>query len=479
MPERHTLTPAALVALCGAYILSGLALVSIQTAAFFNNTAGGIGLTDSLWFIVPIGATPAIAVAIRRQPAWRATSAAHVVMLTGALSVVVDGNRFFTQISLAVVTIGQQVVGAALLVVAWRAKPRGTAVLAAAFILPRVLNEAVFLELFESRRLFERTPLIMLGSCLLLVGLLVSKAVQAGESGRPASDESSLDRSTIFATTIALAAGATISVQPDPFSGGTATGLALLAILIGFVVLGVTKQNRKTAEPEVHVDAGLLVFAAVVAALITWIEFGSLFFARGPTLAGTNIALTFDNWFQWQRALLLLLVLSTVPIVTFFGRRHRRQLSVGALFIAAAGLVWTFAVLADRELSLTESVLFTLLIEWGELIVLGGAVAFALRRPDGASIEAGLIIFLAALPLLETLARQIPFELIGYDLLNSGFEHTDDLRLFTVASSVGLIWMAAWWAFRDHRSGLGSSGPDDRADIEQDAPSVIHSEPQL
>jgi len=311
--------------------------------------------------------------------------------------------------------------------------------------------------------------LIVIALVLLFVGLATVVVVRLGESGGATSEERRLETNVIVGGTLLLAGLTTIAVQLGPDSWGTfSTGLALLACLAGFVIMGITQQNRTATAPAVHLDRALLIFVGAVAGLTTWIEFGPQFLFAGSTNAIDNIVLGFENRQGWVRAVSSLLIVTVIPVVAGFARTRRRALSVGVLAVAGSGLVWVLFVLDDLELGLIDFVLINLLIDWGGAIVLGGSIAFALRRIDKASIEMGLVFFLAGLPLLTVFAQQVPYDVIGDDLISNGFEDTGDVRLFTLTTVIGLVWIAAWWALR----------PSPPSDIEHDGLCAVDSELQ-
>ncbi len=436
-----------------AYLVSSVASATATTAQIFTETRDTFSPITSLSFIITMGSTALIALAIRRQPVWIAVFAAHVAMIIGAATVLFDAGLIPNQLSLSLVLIGEQVVAAALLVVAWRARSTVTALLAGVFVLSRVLDDLVLIELLSRTGLAGLTPLIVVTLVLLCVGVAAAEVIRIGESGQAAAEERSLDKSVLIGGTLAVTGLATLAAQvgPDRFSDGS-TGPALLACIAGFVIMGATHQNRKTTAPTVHIEPALLVMCGGVTALTTWVEFGPRFLFAGSTNAiANNIAVGFENDVGWSRFVSLVLLLTTVPIVMLVAQSGRRSLSAGAAAVAASGLIWVFFVLDDLELGLVNFVLIEALTDWGAVIVLGGTIAFALRSTEGASIEAGIVVLLAGLPLLESLARQLPCDIVGDDLISSGFEHIGDVRLFTLVTVIGLVWIAFWWALRPNK----------------------------
>lgn len=452
MNNKQRLSKSALFALCLAYLASGVAAAAASTAAvLFTDNQDDFSVANSLPFIIAVGSTPLIAFVIRRRPAWISLAVAHAIMLTGAASLLIDGNRATTIISSSLLSVGYQIIAATLLIVAWRARSRATGVLAGVYVLPRVLNNAVGELLVEV--LAGRTRLLIIALSLLLIGLAAVWVVRGGETGGTPTQERSLETTTILATSVSVVGFAVLASLPGPYESGPSLILALLALLAGFVIIGATHQNRKTQAPAMHLNWPVIVFCALALGLATWASFGSQFF--------WGVTVDFDNLLGWGRAKSSVLVLSTIPLVTFFSGRSRRLLSVGALAVAAAGLLWVFFVLADLELGVIDYLAFTLLAEWGVLIVLGGSITFVLDRVDEASVEAGIVIVLAVLVLIEHLMRNVPYRLIGDDLIRNVFADTGPLELFTVASAFGLIWIAAWLAFRPDSRSTDPTSVDD------------------
>lgn len=452
--NQQRLANGALFALCLAYLTSGIASgTSDFAAAFFPTYRRDFSVIGSFPFIIAVGLTPFIAFIIRRRPAWFSLVVAHSAMLIGAASLLIGGNRFATTVSLSLLSVGHQVVAATLLIVAWRARSSVTAVLAGVFVLPRVLNNAVVGELWQLEALASRTRLLTVALFLLLIGLAAVWVTRGGETGGTPTQERSLGTTTILATSVSLVGFAIFASLLGSFESGPSLILALLAPLAGFVILGATHQNRKTQAPAMHLNWPVIAFCALALGLGTCVSYGSRNFGTGQ--------LAWSNPLAWVRAMEVVLVLTAIPLVIFIAGRSQRLLSAGALTIAAAGLWWAFFVLGSLEIGLIEYLLSFLLVEWGGLIVLGGAITFALDRVDEASVEAGIVIFLAVLVLVESLMRNVPYRLIGDDLIQSNFEDTDALELFTVASAFGLIWIAAWLAFRPGSRPTDSTIVDD------------------
>lgn len=459
MDKRQAPSIEALIALSGAYLLSSIAERVAGSAVIFIPDPKSFASTSALWFTLTIAVAPLVAFVVRRQPAWLTVAVSQLVMALGISALFLTGDRYATQLAQGLVSIGHLAVSATLLVVAWRAPSHVTAALAGVFVLPRILSDAVLIELLRRESMVGLTPLLVTALCLTAVGAGAAVVVRFGESGGVADSECSLDRSMILGATLALIGAATFAAQPEPYGTGAATGFALLALTAGLVVIGVTKQNRTTEAPAIHIDTSLLVMCGVVATLSIWTRFGFRFFGTASTGLGPNISTEFDNVLDWSRATTAIVALGALPLVQFVARGDRRLLSVGAGAIAAAGLSWVFFVLADAQLGLVDFLIFTLLIEWGTVVVLGGTIAIALTRAEDASVEAGLVVFLAGLRLVEAFARQVPFEIVGDQLLESGFADTGNLELFTVASAIGLIWVAAWWALRPDSGERSTSKP--------------------
>lgn len=475
MTAQPRLSNTALFALSFAYLTSDLANGILDTAGwFFGGDRGEFSRLESLPSIAAVTATPLIAVLIRRRPLWPSLVAAHVLMFVGMASLfIIDGPWLIAQISFTVIALGHQVLAAVLLISAWRATPAIAGVLAGVFVLPRILNQAVVIEVLESDTLFGWAPLLIVSGCLLLIGALATWSARSAEWGRVSAGETSLDRSTVVGASLTLLGLALASAAWGSFDGGAPTGLAVLATGAGLVILGVTQQNRRAPAPMIHLDRALLVFCGVAVALAVWADFGSTFLSNSSSNLSTGVTVSFENGQQWSRFISSLVIITTIPLVAFFATRNRRSLSVGAIAIAAAAILWVFFVLADLELELGTSIALTLLNDWGLLIILGGAIALALKRSDEASIEGGLVIVLASLTLFEGAARQLPYELLVDDLLESGFEDTDPVRLLTVASAVGLVWIAAWWALRPDGADSDSLDSDRTEDGEESEPRAM------
>lgn len=462
MHEHQNLPPRTLFIASVAYLLASVAATAAQTAPVFADDP--VGFTGSLPLILSIGATPVVAAIVRRHPGRRPLTIAQLAMLIAVAFQPAAGNRFALEMLLSVVLIGQLVLGAVVLVMAWRAPLKRRAILAGVFVMPQVLTEAVLLEVFQFDGMVDDARLTVFAMILLIFGLITSTGIPLEESGGPTRNERGLDRITIVGAALALGGSAAIADRANPFDNGGAVVAASIALLAGFILLGVFRQRRATGAPgallvpeaqrtpPVHIDPALLTFAAVASVLIVWAEFGSQFFGSGGTLLGPNLPVAFDDVDNWRRVMALGLLPAVLPLVAAIAQGGRRLISLGALAGAVAAVVWVAFVLSDLEVGLVEFLTFGVLIEIARLSVVGGAIVFALRRIDDASIEAGLVFFLAALPLFSLLANQLAVELVGADLVASNFDDTDNLQLFTIASAVGLVWIAAWWAFRPDRS---------------------------
>ena len=461
--DNTELSNEALLALSLAYLLSSLASAIAQTAAAIRASGDGAFTNGSLPFVGLVASVPLVAVVIRRRPTWLTLCGGLILMGIAVATLLVDANRFASDLSLTALSVGRQIVTATLLVVAWRSRSMVTGLLAGVFVLPMVLNDAVFRELFNVDNITDGDALIVVPLVLLSTALVASWVVRSGQQApapaeppaAPELDDPGLEPTIILALTLALVGCAILARQSSPFQIGAGTGVALACVVAGYLIFAVARRNTENGTEngngnQPRLDIAVLGFCAAATVLSAWTRFGGEILINGPGLLPVRLSPSFDNVAAWVRSVSFVLVATAVPLVALIVRTSRRLLALGAVAVAAAGLIWTFFVLADFSMGLPEYLFTTLLTEWGSILILGGTVAFALRSADRVSIEVALV-FVSFLTVLEILGQELAFELIGFGLLSSGFQDTDDLQLFTVASAVGLLWIAAWWAFRPVR----------------------------
>lgn len=452
MNGAQQLSGRALAGLCLSFLFTAVAL---QLAGIGGTIGVGFGQVEaellgfdfvSLPFVTSIGLTPLIAMLVCRQPLRSALLVAHASMIscTAILFLgVSSGLTTFTLVS--IIGVGQQIIAAALLVIAWRSQRAVTAFLAAVFVLPRVINPIVFLEAFATERLFDRTPLLVVAMVLLLASS-AAILLDRDEAMNNHSSVGQVDRVTLIAATLAAFGLATTASLRSPYGSGAWSGIGLLVTAVGVAVLLTSQQRRRS----IQVNLGLMAFCALALVFFNWVRFG-----QGSTVGEFSMFFGIQRDFDpvlWSRVGVVLVIGAAVPLIVAIGRADSRYVSTGALLAAASGPIFLFFVLDDRQLGVGNFLVLTVLEGTGGLIVLAGAVTFALRERDEASIQAAAVVVLMGFALVERLAAEFAEQLIFIDLLESDFTDTGRLELFVVTSAVALVWIAAWWAFRPHRA---------------------------